>query len=335
MIYGGVRGVPPVLSGAMKHPRPHQALQDNAPEKTTAALPAGRRKKDWRHVLLVHLDKPQGSKVLDSSARESLAVAKVISSVGCPDFGVAALCGLNDVLPLCWMSIYTLHVDRPPLFHGGASLRAPDRTTEAFRFYRQGIYLTDRTFDAAKEGLKSGEAAITHCHAREIPAEHRGGIYTRNGLSERASLVRMREDGSLLAINVYRNQRQASFRDADIDVLCRFGEPLFSCVNLHLRLSGAAEPDDSFRMMDPLQGLPKRESDVCKRLLRGWTYDGVAIDLGISSGTAKTYRNRAFDRLGIHHRNELFALALAWSSQPLAMDDRADRRCHGPVRAPS
>ena len=218
---------------------------------------------------LVHLDKPEGATVSGGPARESLAVAKVIGCVGQRDFGVSMLNGLNDVLPLCWMSIYSLRVDRPPLFHGGASLRAPDRTTEAFHFYRQGIYLTDQTFDAAKEGLKSGEAAITHCHAREIPEKHRSGIYTRNGLRERASLVRMNDDGSLLAINLYRNERQASFRDADIDVLCRLGEPLFSCVNLHLRLSGAAEADESFRMMDPLKGLPKRESEVCKRLLRG------------------------------------------------------------------
>ena len=48
----------------------------------------------------------------------------------------------------------------------------------------------------------------------------------------------------------------------------------------------------------------------------------MAVDLGISAGTVKTYRDRAFDRRGIHHRNELFALALAWSSQPLALGDR-------------
>ena len=77
------------------------------------------------------------------------------------------------------------------------------------------------------------------------------------------------------------------------------------------------------RLADPLKDLPKRESEVCKRPLRGWTYDGVAVDLGISAGTVKTYRDRAFARLGIHHRNELFALALAWESQRLAPGGRA------------
>jgi len=37
-------------------------------------------------------------------------------------------------------------------------------------------------------------------------------------------------------------------------------------------------------------------------------YEGIANDLGISSAIVKTFRDRAFDRLGIHHRNELFAL---------------------------
>lgn len=271
-------------------------------------------------MLLIHFDKPGDAGVADGLERESLAIAKVIGCIGQPDFGVLALGGLNEVLSLCWMSIYSLRIKQPPLFHGGGSFQLPDRTTEAFDFYRQGIYLNDHTFDAAWDGLKSGEAAITHCHAQEISEKHRQGIYTRNGLRERASLVRVKNDGSLLAINLYRNERQGAFHDADIDLLGRLVEPLFSCVNLHIQLAAAnVNPADSPRHGDPLQGLPKREREVCERLLRGWTHEGVAVDLGISTGTVKTYRDRAFDRLGIHHRNELFALALAWSSQPLPL----------------
>lgn len=68
----------------------------------------------------MHLDKPEGATVSGGPARESLAVAKVMGCVGQRDFGVSMLNGLNDVLPLCWMSIYSLRVDRPPLFQGGA-----------------------------------------------------------------------------------------------------------------------------------------------------------------------------------------------------------------------
>jgi DNA-binding CsgD family transcriptional regulator len=57
--------------------------------------------------------------------------------------------------------------------------------------------------------------------------------------------------------------------------------------------------------------LTTRELDVCERLLRGWTYDGIAADLGLSVATVKTYRARAFGRLGLHFKSELFAAFLA------------------------
>ncbi|MFM2065789.1 MAG: hypothetical protein RLZZ584_698 [Pseudomonadota bacterium] len=44
--------------------------------------------------------------------------------------------------------------------------------------------------------------------------------------------------------------------------------------------------------------------------VRGWMHDGIAADLGLAPATVKTYRDRAFQRLGIHQRHELFALAL-------------------------
>ncbi|MDB5930642.1 MAG: hypothetical protein JWR60_2349 [Polaromonas sp.] len=282
-------------------------------------------KKGWRRMLLVQFDKPDGAAAAVAAARESLAVARVIASVGQRDFGVSALRDLNDVLSLCWMSIYSLRTHQPPLFHGGGSLQMPDRTTEAFHFYRQGIYLTDHTFDEAKAQLKGGDTAITHLHAQEVPEKHRSGIYTRNGLQERTSLVRMKDDGSLLAINLYRNRQQGTFHDADIDLLRRLGQPLLSCVNLHIQLSGTAPgADEPLKLAGPLDALPRREKEVCERLLRGWTHEGVAADLRISTGTVKTYRDRAFERLGIHHRNELFALALAWSSHPQPAVTSAD-----------
>ena len=38
------------------------------------------------------------------------------------------------------------------------------------------------------------------------------------------------------------------------------------------------------------------------------TQDGIAADLGLSAAPIKTYRNRAFARLDIHHRHQQFAL---------------------------
>jgi DNA-binding CsgD family transcriptional regulator len=64
------------------------------------------------------------------------------------------------------------------------------------------------------------------------------------------------------------------------------------------------------RLLARCPALTVREAEVCLRLLRGMTQEGIAADLGLALPTVKTYRNRAFGRLGIHFRSELFALML-------------------------
>ncbi|MDM0026081.1 helix-turn-helix transcriptional regulator [Variovorax saccharolyticus] len=239
----------------------------------------------------------------------SLALAGLIGSVGADDFSRRALAHINRMLPVCWWSVYRLHEQGPPEIHLNASFEARDRTAAAFRVYRQGLYRADRSFDPARQ-TRPGASSLTHLHAEEISRVQRREIYTANGLRERVSLVRRCDDGSLLALNLYRNESQCGFQDNELALLQELGAPLIACVELQLRLScpAAAPVVEDAR---PLLGLPRREREVCERLLMGWTYDGVAADLGLSAGTVKTYRDRAFERLGIHHRNELFAMALA------------------------
>ena len=68
--------------------------------------------------------------------------------------------------------------------------------------------------------------------------------------------------------------------------------------------------DLRMRLLRTQADLTERELDVCARLLQGMTQEGIAADLGLGVPTVKTYRNRAFARLGIHFRNELFAREL-------------------------
>ncbi|MFM9926020.1 LuxR C-terminal-related transcriptional regulator [Variovorax sp. H27-G14] len=253
--------------------------------------------------------------------RASLALAGVIGCTGQPNFSAKALAELNRALPMCWMSVYKLFPDAPPESYGGGAFGIADGTRDSWRVYRQGLYSRDCTFLAAREVADGGDAVVTRWHAREIPLEHRKAIYIRHGLRERVSLVEGDASGGVLAVNLYRGMAQPSFRDDEVDLLCSLAPPLLATVNLHLRLTAAQQVEESqcdgsdVVALNPepsaLSELPRREREVCQRLLRGWTYDGIAADLGISAGTVKTYRNRAFERMGLHHRNELFAKALA------------------------
>ncbi len=227
------------------------------------------------------------------------AMAGVVASIGDAGFSQQALAQLNRWMPLCWWSIYRLFHDAPPTIHANGSFGVDDGTAHCWQVYRQQLYRQDQTFQAARERLGGGQAPLlVHWDAREIPAEHRAQIYDRHGLRERLSIVSADGGDALLAINLYRHRSQAAFADDEIDAVAATARLLLACVQRHL---ATARPD-------VMQALTPREREVCERMLKGWTYDGIAADLGLSAATVKTYRDRAFDRLGIHHRNELFAL---------------------------
>lgn len=227
------------------------------------------------------------------------AMAGVVATIGGPAFAQSALAQLNRWMPMCWWSIYRLFDDAPPTIHANGSFGMDDGNLQSWQVYRQSLYRQDETFHAARQRLAgSREPLLMHWHASEIPATHRAQIYDRHGLRERLSIVSAEEGDALLAVNLYRHREQAAFSDDEIDAVAGNARLLLACVHRHL---ATARPD-------VMQALTPREREVCERMLKGWTYDGIAADLGLSAATIKTYRDRAFDRLGIHHRNELFAL---------------------------
>lgn len=238
----------------------------------------------------------------EEAAQEALA--GVIGTLGTQDFGPRALALLNRWMPLCWWSIYQLFDDAPPRLHALGSCGVPDGTLQSWQAYRGSLYRRDETFAAARDALQTERGVMLHWHAREIPSPHREQIYSRHGLRERLSLVASDTQRGLMAVNFYRHDEQSGFSDADMEAMRRMARPLLACVAQHLRLGESAELERS-----ALQMLTGREREVCERMLKGWTHEGIAADLGISAATVKTYRDRAFERLGIHHRNELFALA--------------------------
>jgi DNA-binding CsgD family transcriptional regulator len=64
--------------------------------------------------------------------------------------------------------------------------------------------------------------------------------------------------------------------------------------------------------------LPRREAEVCARILYGLSSAGIALDLTVSEETVKTYRKRAYQRLSIGSERELLTWYLArwgrWSA---------------------
>lgn len=237
------------------------------------------------------------------------ALAAVIGHIGEPDFAASALHGLNAAhLHAASWAVYELRPAAMPVLHLSASIGVADTTRQCFAAYLDGLYRGDRSFDA----VAPGHAAVLRMHADDAPTrDHREAIYRRHGVLERLSVVQRAADGSLLAVNLYHHQHQGSFSEGEVAGFAEAAPVLLAAVQRHLRLTPAAAAVDARQALSlRCPALTERELDVCERLLRGWSYDGIAADLGLSLATVKTYRARAFARLGMHFKSELFAALL-------------------------
>ena len=251
-----------------------------------------------------------------------LAPAREVGAalVGCiarTDFATRTLAELNHALPVAWWTVYRVFDDQPPRLYAQASHAVPDIALDCWRIYRDGVYRGDTHFAEACDRAASN-LVMSHCRAEDFGRAHREQIYTAHSLSERLSLVASERgnragpdagDGALLAVNLYRHRDQPRFAPPELDRVLEFGATLLAVVQRQIEI-GAERTTPAQRLRRLCPRLTERELAVCERLLNGLSFDGIAADLGISVATAKTYRNRAFERLGIHHRNALFALAL-------------------------
>lgn len=232
---------------------------------------------------------------------------QVVPALGEPGFGACLLDAMSQALPVGSFSVYRTG-PRPAIFVSG-SRGVPDTTRDCWRAYLSGPIRHDRTLrDAGAPPLR-----VCHITAGEVPPEHRAKVYEAHGVLERVSVVEdeVADEGALFAVNFYRHMHQRALSDAQIADFGAAGRLLMALARKHVALVRADDGANlSRRLLARCPALTLREQEVCLRLLRGMTQEGIAADLGVALPTVKTYRNRAFGRLGIHFRSELFALML-------------------------
>lgn len=279
-----------------------------------------------------------------TSGPEHRCLIGLIEHLGEAHFAHSALESLNRAVRAGSWSVYRLRPRQTPLLHLSAARGVPDTTRDCFSAYLGGLYRQDASFDAVRRQPRPGHALVLKMGADEAPnAAHREAIYRRHGVLERLSVAQVEDDGSLLAVNLYRHGEQGAFDPPEQERFGRLAPLLLASVRRHLHLrpvlamaapepavpvgsegvvgNGPAAPPEAAadeaavlagarreRLRACCATLTERELDVCERLLRGWSYDGIAADMALSVATVKTYRARAFQRLGLHFRSELFAL---------------------------
>ena len=245
-----------------------------------------------------------------SSTNAVQALQGLIGLLGQAEFETALLGHLHPLVPAASYSIYQTGRGCAPTRFMSASLGIPDTTRECWNAYLSGPYLSDRTL--AVQNTSADSMVLCHITAPEVPAQHRARVYEAHGMAERVSIVQS-QNAAIFAINFYRHEHQRPFSDAQLSDFESLAPVLLSLTQKQIELTrprvarrNTSEWSSQLQQLEP--ALTTRELDVCARLLTGMTQEGIAADLRLGLSTIKTYRNRAFARLGIHFKSELFAL---------------------------
>lgn len=246
-------------------------------------------------------------------------VAKIVTGIGLEGFSHQVLQQVNRVMPVgCW-SVYRVGGLQPRMFLSSTYQRR-DTTAGSWQAYLSGPHLADRSF--ILDNTSNNFPAITHLTAEEIPTPiHREKVYRQFDMSERLSIIEPESRSEVFALNFYRYTDQCFYSDKELAAFEMLAPSLLAAVRRHLALSNTMQLTNSLTLesvrlafQSHRRDLTERELDVVARAVLGMSYEGIAADLGLKLPTVKTYRNRAFDRLGIHFRNELVRYYLLLAS---------------------
>jgi len=139
--------------------------------------------------------------------------------------------------------------------------------------------------------------------------------FEATNVRERLSYVTRTAD-SLYQLNVYRCRRRRSFSQPEMRMFATLGN-LILATTLQYEARRQTTPGSAVPMtLDTIErrlaalpaGLSARECEVCARAVAGITIEGTALDLDIRKTSVITYRQRAYQKLGISSLNQLVAM---------------------------
>jgi len=170
-------------------------------------------------------------------------------------------------------------------------------------------YLEDPNFPVFKSS-QPGEVTLIRLEdlLRQMGPNYKKRYFDEPGFQDKLSVIYGSEAGNFY-INLYR--RGSGFDQViPADQQQAVGQLLGLLVSKHYQMN------QSQLSQGPLAFLSERERQVCEAVLQGKKSEVVAYELNIAPSSVITYRKRAYEKLGISSRAQLFALCSSqgWTS---------------------
>lgn len=256
-------------------------------------------------------------------------IGRLIREIGNIDRAALARAMLDiasPFLPLQHLTVFAYESDRHPrlLSAAGAAGAAEGGGSGDWDTFRMASsYIRDHfrqdsllALTRTVAPLMAGNKVLMHRERAEDVSDeaYRTACFDELGLVDRLSALVQVGKGQWVVTNLYRHRLQGPFCSADVETVCALAPLLTSCAARHYKSDIDGESGYRGAVTDGISdlcpSLTTREREVLLRILDGLTTERIAADLNIRPTTVITYRTRAYEKLGVSSRRELFATVL-------------------------
>jgi DNA-binding CsgD family transcriptional regulator len=183
---------------------------------------------------------------------------------------------------------------------------------DLFPTYTRWYLRRDPVGDAFDAAPRHNDVALQRVQPSDIASPaFRRAFFDDAGIVERISIIQRGPD-AWRGINVARHASHGRCSDEELRSLVGLACLVLPMLPLNRRRNPAAEPltiaELEQRFGDRCARLTKRERQVCARAASGMSVEATALELGIAKTSVLTYRQRAYQRLGVASAFALCAL---------------------------
>jgi DNA-binding CsgD family transcriptional regulator len=254
---------------------------------------------------------------------------ELIGSIGEQRFGAQLLAFLNKACGAEHSAVFKLQAGNLAEIVA-ASVDGTDIAHRQSSLYIAGqLWRKDPTLWEAQERLGHGGTALVRTDISHL-ADHnlRDVVYGSANIRDRVLICGRSKDG-MIGLSILRSTQRGPFSEAELEhaqsisamvlsILAKHASLLWNRPDLSVALTSRGEIEACIAAAP--EAFPRREAEVCARIIYGISSTGIALDLGIGEETVMTYRKRAYQRLGIATQRELLVWYIAtwsrWAANP-------------------
>ena len=169
--------------------------------------------------------------------------------------------------------------------------------------YVDGEFQDDPLFKQLNEMNENG-CLVVHLEdlKPKMSSEYLAKFFGAPGFRTKIAVL-IFQDGLRIALNFYFDDDLTSQSTKSIDAL---SVSIFQLIGKFLATHFSLLTPLTFPL--PLAALSDRERQVCMKMLEGKKAEIIAAEIGVAASSVVTYRQRAYQKLGISSRGQLFSI---------------------------